>query len=148
MGINQTIKNNRIRKGLSEEELAQKIGLTLMEYHDIEAYPDEIKTVTHLKEVRLLCKALDINLLDLLGVGEKFRDEKDSIPRNQLIQRSRENLNLSREELADKIGFEKITVQEIENDESFLEQWSIELISNLARELYLPIERLLNKKSN
>lgn len=91
--------------------------------------------------VRQLCQILDINPFDLLGISKDnaYADQK----RNELIISQMKNLGISNEELADTMGFEVVTIEEMRTDPDFLETWTVDLIKELAGALQLPIQSLL-----
>ena len=144
--INEAIKTRRLTLGLSENEISQKCGLSIDEYTDIESYPDELETVTHIKEIRCLCKNLDFNIFSELGIHYET-DSNDYTQanknRHKLVRTKRKLLNLTEDELGNKIGFETPIIRKMESEPDFFETWSIELIRELAMQLDENIESFL-----
>lgn len=142
MKINETIKQARITCGLSDVELAGRLGITIYEYGDIESYDDELTSVVDLHVVRQLCQTLHIDPFELLEIPKD-----DSCPldkkRNELIISQMKSLGISNEELADTLGFEVVAIEEMRGDPDFLETWTFDLIKELAEALRLPIQSLL-----
>jgi transcriptional regulator with XRE-family HTH domain len=147
----QEIRSRREALGLSDVQVAEMVGLSIDEYWDVEQHAHEIFGVTDLGEVRRLCEVLGFDVFQLLGVTCAFCEQSAqahdwSLPRNQLIRRQRIALGLSEEELAEEIGFEKRTVQYLEEESEHLEGWSYELIEDLARVLRIPLQVLLGAR--
>jgi hypothetical protein len=65
------------------------------------------------------------------------------LPRNELISKRRAALGRTREQLGDRIGFETVATEEMEQDSDFLERWPVELIQQLAIALEIPVHALL-----
>ena len=141
MKINETIKQARIACGLNDRELADHLGITISEYMDIEFHEDELASVVDLHVVRQLCQILQLDAYDLLRIPEDncSTDQK----RNELIISQMNKLGISNEDLADRIGFEVVAVEEMQADPDFLEKWTYNLIKELAKVLELPIQCLL-----
>ena len=151
MKINEKIKKAREKLGLIDTDIVEKTDISIDEYCDIESYPDEIFTVTDLKELKQLCIVLGFDLFELFRLSPFFPFEKDDrnfefaykFPRHHLIKKRREELKLSEEELGALIGFEPIAIKNMEQDETFLESWTLELIVKLAKALRLPLDSLV-----
>jgi len=145
MKINEKIAQRRKEMGISEKELAEKTGLGIYYYGDVEAYEHEVMQILELSKFKLICQILDLEPLDLL---EGLREGSDEIlnyePRNMLINRKRIELGLSEEELGDKVGFYGRVIHEMEHDPDFLESWCLEDIIVLANILDIPKQVLLN----
>jgi DNA-binding XRE family transcriptional regulator len=150
--INEKITQKRENLGMSDTFVSSKIGITIDEYFDIEAYPDEIFTVTSLREVKSLLNLLSLDFFELSEIQCAFCAQKKPfleeyfLPRNELIKKKRLGKGMSPEELGDILGFYEITITNMEKDANFLEEWVIENIANLANELDIPIQILLGVK--
>jgi DNA-binding XRE family transcriptional regulator len=149
MEVHERIKRRRTELGIPEQEAAREVGITVDSYCDIEMHADEIRTVTHLGEVKRLCNLLGLAVPELFDLRCPFCDEGIGysedflLPRNELVRRRRESMGLSVYELADLLGFHEVAVQEMERNEDFLESWSIDLIHNLSKEISVPLQVLL-----
>ena len=151
MNINEKIIERREHLGLTDTDIVEKTNISIDEYYDIEAYPDEIFTVTNLRELKQLCIALDLDLFKLFKLSPFFPFKKEernleiahNFPRHHLIKKRREELKLSQEELGELIGFEPIAVTHMEQDETYLESWSLELVIILTKALKLPLDSLV-----
>ena len=150
--INEQIAQRREALGLSDTYVSSKIGITIDEYFDIELYPDEIFTVTNLREVKLLLNLLSLDFFELFEIECAFCDLKKPfisdylLPRNELIKKTRIAKKMSAEELGDRVGFYEIAITNMEKDKDFLEEWVIVNITNLANELDIPIQILVEIK--
>lgn len=146
------IRARREALGFSDYEVAQKSGLSIYEYGDLELRADEVISVAQIGDLRRVCKTLGINLFTLFGLqpqlseGASADPSDDALPRNALLAKRRHDLNLSESELGDMIGFETSAISDMEAKEGFLETWSFELVGRLASALNIPIEVLLTKK--
>jgi hypothetical protein len=76
--INEKIKTRRLELGLRDVELAQRTGLSIYQYGDLEDYPDYIFLVAPLYYVKKVCGVLRVNLLSLFGMHCAFCE--DHIP--------------------------------------------------------------------
>jgi transcriptional regulator with XRE-family HTH domain len=139
--INNAIKAQREKLGLTDIDVAKSAGLSIHEYADIEQYEDELKTVTHLCQVRRLCAVLEIDLYDLFNLDVVLSNE--GIPVPKLVREKRKLLDISKAELAEKIGFEELVIDQIENQDDFFEDWSFELIKEFALAIDEPVEALI-----
>lgn len=144
----QLIKARREALGLSDVQVSERTGLSVYEYGDIEQYADEVYSVTDLRQARVLCQVLGIDLFELFDLKCEFCGQAQlsanySLPRNEVIRKQRLALGISEEQLGDDIGFEARTVQYLEEDKDHLEGWSFELIEELAKLLMLPLQVLL-----
>jgi len=143
------IRAARDRLGLSMNDVAVKAGVGVPGYRDVEFYEDEAFSVVPLGDLRSICRILELDLFamfevaDLVDGSNRLGGDLVHLRRNELIQRRRTELGLTREQLGDLIGFETITVEQMEQESDFLEQWPLELIETLAVELSLPLRTLI-----
>ncbi len=149
MKPNELIRARREELGLKVAEVAATAALGGPAYRDIESYEDEAYKTVELRALRSICKVLGLNLLSMFGIECRLctGDGSDAgffrLPRNQLISQRRIALGLAREQLGDRIGFEMVAIEEMEEDPAYLEEWSVELIQQLATELRIPAQALL-----
>jgi hypothetical protein len=150
--INEKITQKRQNLGLSDTYVSSKIGITIDEYFDIETYPDEIFTVTILREVKSLLNLLTLDFFELFEIEcafcdlKKFFNSEYLLSRNELIKKKRLAKSISPKELGDRLGFYEVAIAKMEKDENFLEGWVIENIANLANELDIPFQILIGVK--
>ena len=133
--INNQIRNARERKGWTDVFTAEKVGLSIHEYDDVEAYEDEVRNVLSLATLRRLCAALDLDLYELFSISPT-----PPYPggRATLVKDRRQILGLSTEEVGDKVGFYGHVIEEMEQNEEFLESWCLDDILELAKVLGVP----------
>lgn len=152
MEANEKIIDRRKELGLSDVEIAQKAGLSIYEYGDIEQHADEIVAVTELHEVKKLLAVLKMDFLDTLEINCAFCSNTSqylseySLLRNELLRKQRESLGMSREALGESIGFFAAEIENLEKNPDHLEAWSMDYIRDLSKVLKLPLQVLLNVK--
>jgi transcriptional regulator with XRE-family HTH domain len=143
------IRIRREELGLKMSDVARSARIGIDAYRDIEWHEDEAFTTANLGTMRAICKFLRLDLFSLFDIdgdlsSEVGAERHASKPiRNIVISTKRIALGLTREELGDLVGFETIAIDQIEENPDFLEQWSIQLIENLASQLQLSISVLL-----
>jgi transcriptional regulator with XRE-family HTH domain len=147
--VNQRIKARREQLGLKQSEIAAKLGMSDSSYADIEQHADEIFTVTPVGKVRELCTILGLDPFELFELSNPnaHSPKITSLPqsgRAELIRERREELGLTAEQLADRVGYYAKSIEAIESgDIAHLDSWVIEEISDMASELKLPAAILL-----
>jgi len=143
MKIHEKLVRRRQQLGFSELEVAEKIGLNIYWYGDIEAYEHEVMGTLELCKFKLLCQILDLEPLELLGLSKRDDVEISSLPRNVLINRRRIELGFTEDSLGEQVGFYGSAIHEMEQDAEYLESWYLEDILTLANVLKLPVQILL-----
>lgn len=109
-------------------------------------------SVTKLSQVKRLCQTLGLNILKLFDIPcayceqDKTFEQDYLLPRNILIRKKRIELDLSEEELGDRIGFESEAIHDMEHAPDYLDEWSFDYIKELASVLGVPIQILLAVK--
>lgn len=149
MQLNELIKNRRLEIGLTDKEAAKLTGLSIHEYADVEDDPREATTVLRLKDLRIICSALGLNMSALLKHAGICNTEisalsVEHLPLNVLIRRRREAVGLSTEGLADKLGFHDQAILDMETDPDYLEGWPLDLICHLCTELRIPLSVIID----
>lgn len=151
MRIHALIKAKREALGFSDVDVAQKSGLSIYEYGDIEQHENELFNVTALHQVRRLARVLGLSIDDIMiaaHVGYEATAQQSAssdLPRNSVVGRARKSIGLSREQLAEALGYGTDAVDALETDPMFLENWSLDLIVTLAKTLRLQVRRLLEE---
>ncbi len=143
MLIGKYFKEKRIKKGLSESELASLIGPNFDESRiwDFESGDDNDIDGLSIREFKLYCKALDINSVEYADIpASNLRD----LPLSSLIRARREELGYSITDLADYIGYEQNVIQAIEEDRDDV-VIALNAIKQFALILGLPLRLLLDK---
>lgn len=148
--VNDKIKNRRLELGLKDLEVAYKSGLSIHQYNDLEDYPDYIFAAAPLYYVKKVCRALDIDLNNVFGISCVFCEDQQPYLeeyrswRCTLVKVKREKLGLSTEKLGDEVGFYGSEIELIEKYPAHLESWVIENILELAKQLEVPPQILLD----
>jgi transcriptional regulator with XRE-family HTH domain len=149
MKPNELIRARREELGLKVADVASKAALGGAAYRDIESYEDEAFTTVPLGTLRSITEVLGLDLLSMFGIECHLCSTADAdvelfrLPRNELTSKRRTALGLTREQLGNRIGFETVAIEEMEQDPDFLERWSVELIQQLAIALKIPMHVLL-----
>jgi transcriptional regulator with XRE-family HTH domain len=84
-GTAERIQVLRLKSGLTEQELASELGLTIHSYSDLEHHDEELESAVSIAQALKLAKLLHTDLLALLGETE--------IPVKMPIARVRSALN-------------------------------------------------------
>ena len=150
--INSIIEKRRRELGLRDIYVAEKIGLNIDSYCDIEWHEDEISEFPHLKEVKKLFLLLQLDFFEMVDLicpfcsKQKKYDLEYNFPRNELINKRRKDLNMTTAEFADKVGYYEIAILEMEEDPDFLEEWPISEILLLSDIISTPPQILFAVK--
>jgi ribosome-binding protein aMBF1 (putative translation factor) len=137
------IEQRRQELGIGIAELARRIGVSVNEYRDVEAYNDELTMVLPLKHLRPLAAILDLDLGLLLGAPAGGQKPIDT-PRHILLADARRSLGVSTTVMADDIGFEEVFVHSLEADDQALENYPFEVLKIVATYLKLDPADLLH----
>jgi transcriptional regulator with XRE-family HTH domain len=149
VSVNDTIRDTRLRLGLTKDEVAARVGLSRNEYLDLELHDHEAFDVVRLRNMKEIAEVLQLDVLDLFGFECAFCERPElaapglHLSRADVLRHSREAVGLSQDDLADRIGFETLVVAQMESDPEFLESWSVGLCTELASVLGVPPQVLL-----
>lgn len=145
MKINEKIQRQRKKLGLSLEEIAHHVNISVNALYDIESYPDEFITTITLNDAKKICDFLRLDILDLLEMKYPSCSDKNvellwknKLKRNELIKTKRISLGISKEKLGDKLGFYTESIDRLESDDNYLDSWPIDNIVALAKEIKVP----------
>jgi transcriptional regulator with XRE-family HTH domain len=133
-GVMQAIRDQRIRLGLRDITVAQRAGLSIHEYCDLEQHEDEFATAVSLAKLRQVCHVLALKLRTLLGLEAVTVAEGEF---SEMVRAARTARGLSHVELGDQIGFEEQTIASIESIPDFLETLPLVVVFDLERALGL-----------
>ena len=148
--VNEKIKLRREELKLSDIDVAHIARLSISAYGDIEDDPGEVQSLVALYEVKKICEVLRLPLLDLLSIpcafcGEGVPHHDDYwFSRSELVQKRRQALGMSVEELGDRVGFEDWEIENVEKYTAHLESWDIDHILELCAVLGIPGQVLLD----
>jgi transcriptional regulator with XRE-family HTH domain len=98
----------RKKVGLSQEEVAKRLGIGLPWYLDLEAYEDELSDNLSLAHLQVLSEILKVEPCTLL-LGEKCFKAKESVGFADLVQRLKikmSNDRLTEPQMSEKVGWE------------------------------------------
>lgn len=139
MAAAKMIRDRRLELGLSDVDVAGKLGLTVSELGDIELHDDVLETVVPLGTVRELCSLLNLPLQQVLkmSVDKASRFCVGRRP-GEVVMRRREQSGYSRLDLAEKVGFDEATIKSLETVPSFGNTLPIFLLKDIEAELELP----------
>lgn len=133
-GVAKKIRDARERCGLSLDEVARAAGLVPSMYWDLEAYDDELLSVLSANEARAVCKALKLDLRDVLGLGSVA----PNADRSRTIVEARLERNLSQEALGDAIGYYPSVIEGAERNPDGIDDLCLIAIFELEGVLGLP----------
>lgn len=148
--INKKIEARRLELEFSDVEVAHHARLSIYEYGDIEFHAHEVFLVAPLYHVKRLCVVLKMDFFTLFEMPCVFCETGVAhlddywLRRDSLVRKKREALALSTEELGDKVGFYGTEIELIETYTAHLESWVIENILELAAQLQIPSQVLLD----
>lgn len=152
MDANKRIQARRLELGLSENQIAESLGMSLDSYCDIEWHADEVRRAVELHRIKKLSTTLGLQTFELLAIQCPFCSHEVAyldeyrLPRNELIRVSRQNAGFSQQELGDRSDFHDYAIEGMERDPNYLERSSIESVTDLATALNLPLQTLLGIK--
>jgi DNA-binding Xre family transcriptional regulator len=140
MLIGAYLKQKRIAKGMSDVELSKITGISTNNIFDLEEYENEIDMYA-MNRIKALCDALSIKMSDIF---EQLTDDYKDLSSSEIVMRRRSEMGISVKELSDRIGYEEIVIEVIENNGD-LQQVCLDAFKNIACQLDLPLSFLLNK---
>ena len=152
MDINKVIGSRRKELGLSEQQVADSIGVNLSSYLDIEWHEYELRKAVWLGKIKLLSQTLGLEMFELLSMECAFCDgstaylEEYRLPRHELIKVLREKEGLSQYELAERSDYYEKGIQAMEHDSEELERAFVEDVQDLVAPLKVPLQILLGVK--
>jgi transcriptional regulator with XRE-family HTH domain len=143
MVLGTYFKQKRLAKGLNYSELAKLISGDFQPslFWDFEDGDDNDIDGFTIAEFKRYCEVLDISPVDFADI---LVSDIKHLPLPLLIKSRREEKGYSVEQLADKIGFEAIVIQAIEEN-----SYDTEVVLNVLREaamvLDIPFRLILEK---
>lgn len=139
MSISKIIRDKRLELGLSDVEVAEKLGLTPSALGDLELHDDELETAISLGTVRRLCNLLGLSLRQILNipVSDATLLSEEQWP-GEVLKLRREQSGQSQLDLAERVGFDEATIRSLETVPSFGNTLPIFLLKDIEVELELP----------
>ena len=143
MLIGKYFKKKRIELGLDPTQLAQIISpsMTTMWLFDFEVGDDDELDGFTIPEFKNICGALDIDPSEVPNIAVS---DLLNLSLPDLIKTRREEKRYSIEDLAKRIGFESIVIENLENNEN-LNDVVINVLKGISKELNIPLELMFEK---
>ena len=137
--IGAIVRLAREKRGLTEDFCAQQCGLTRMEYYDLEAYDDEFFDNISMGTARRISLLLGLDLVGLVAkhveaniADRSYVDDARFFSRDALVREGRLKKTMTQADLADAIGFETMTIQELEHSPDYIECLPIRVVVDVA----------------
>lgn len=127
---NDVIRVRREELGLTDVEVAQRSGLSIYEYGDVEDDETELYMVLPLKKIKSLCQTLGIDMLSLYRIG---KCDREITPRLLLNRRQEKGITIR--ELSDQVGISEEMLVKAEYDPSSIGEWVMDSVLALAQAL-------------
>ena len=128
------IRAARLRAGLDERTMAERVGINLPSYFDLESYDDEIFTCLTLEEVTRLARALGITVRSLIAsdpVGSP-----GAISMRDLVERVRQRVadqGITADALFERVGWDISPA--LDDPESAWRDWNIDCLRDVCAEI-------------
>jgi transcriptional regulator with XRE-family HTH domain len=130
--VAKRIVEARERAGASGIDLAQKLGISLAAYDDLEAYDHEAYMCVSLDQLRSLARLLKVSLRALLSQGEASLDNGDLSP-SELVRRIQNYLHmhsLSIGQFEKQVGCAISPV--MENPDALWQTWNVDALHDVC----------------
>jgi len=112
--IAKIIKQKRIALGLTEMEVAKYANMNIYAYGDVESYDYEFLTQLSFIEAYKICRILHLSIFELMDISiEATAPSAKGEGFPALLEIQMDKLNVSANDLADKIGYEHSYISEI-----------------------------------
>jgi cytoskeletal protein RodZ len=141
MRIGEYFRAKRVEKGLTQEQVAALIreDFQVSLLWDFEDSDDDDIDGWPLTDYKRYCNALGI---DPGGYADIAISDMSSLSVAALIKMRREEKQLTREMLADSIGYYPAVIEAIEDEKKY-PTVSLDVFKGIARELDIPLRHLL-----
>jgi transcriptional regulator with XRE-family HTH domain len=131
--IAQRLKAARQRAGLTEEEVAQRAGLSLPSYWDLEAHDDEAFMCLSIRELLSLARVLAVSPRDVLA-DEGVHSRAGLIPIAAVAERIQAFLTTNGEtagEFGNRVGWDVGSV--LESPARAFDEWNLDCLQDVCR---------------
>ncbi len=145
-GPAKIIQDKRERLGIKEEDISRAIGVPLDTYWDIEHHDDEILEHVPLWAIKKLVNALNLDLLELLGIPNEFSPGLET-DRGLLIERRRLQMGISIPDLSQASNIEAGFFEGVAANAGLLDSLHLPEILGLAKSLEIPPGLLLKAET-
>ncbi|MDR3385592.1 MAG: helix-turn-helix transcriptional regulator [Rudaea sp.] len=143
--IAKAIKEKRVNLGLTDTHVADYLALPIEWYGDVEQHEEEFETTLPSGTAVRLCEKLGLNMLDLLAIRPGEFTGSKSLGASDVIEHARCAKNISQNELAEHIGFDIKTVEQLESDPRFIGTLPLRVLFDIEACLNLPKGALVSK---
>jgi hypothetical protein len=135
------MRQQRHALAISEDDIATILSMSDAELYDLEAYPDEWRTVVPLFKIKVLAGLLKIDMRQVVSPTTNTL-ELQSL--DAFIRARRTQLGLSPAEFADKTGFYPVFCDIVEGHALGLELWPAEVAVLVADALQISSEEFVD----
>ena len=136
MSINSTIRQRRLDLGLSEQDVAQSLDMSVSSYCDLEAYQDEWLDVS-LGQLRKLSQVLRFDIFT--SIDSQPAPSTPPERRAGLLTDALRAAGTSASEISDQINVQESNVEEALTQDHALEGWPMSFVIALCEKLRLPL---------
>jgi hypothetical protein len=139
------IRSARVRVGLDERAMAERLGIGLPAYCDLERFDDELATCLSLDQVRRLAQVLRLSIAALIAADADATASGPAMSMTELIDRIRQRLvqeGLNVEAFSDRVGWD-ITAA-MTNPDSAWRDWNIDCLRDVCAEMEIDSLRVLS----
>jgi len=140
MGTAKIIRERRLELGLSDVDVAKKLGMNIYTFCDIEQHDDELETCVSLETARRLCNLLGLRLQQVFNISSVDETSHlfDGKRPGELVTQRRKQNGYSVSDLAERVGFDEKTIESLETIPSFGNSLPVFLLKDIESELGLP----------
>jgi transcriptional regulator with XRE-family HTH domain len=141
MKANARIRQSRQDRGLSENQVADLLGISISSYCDVEAYEDEWLDLP-LEKIRTLSSSLGLDIHQFLEPTVSG-DASGRKAHRALIADALRTSGKSVAELSDEINVKESVLNEVLSDAHALEQWLMSFVLSLCQKLGIPLRAIV-----
>jgi hypothetical protein len=131
--------------GLDERTIAERLGMSLPAYCDLERFDDELVTCLSLDQVRRLAQVLRLSIPALLGHDADAAGSSSPMSMVEVIDRVRQRLvqaGISVEGFSDRVGWDVTAA--LNDPDSAWHDWNIDCLRDLCAEMGIDSLRVLS----
>ena len=141
MNPSERLQAARLKRGLSREDVAARLGLSKDFYWDLEAYPEELLGNVSLAHLQILSGIVRVSPLELITGSNDLGAEPVGFGRVvELLQRYRSSTGMSIDELSNDVGWE---LREALIDENELWNFCVDGLKDVCDRIDLDWRRAL-----
>jgi hypothetical protein len=141
---NEVLVAKRKLVGMTDTEIAERIGLNLSWYMDVELHSDDILDHVDFLFVLKAFRILELNPVatfkNYILDQEDFIDLPTNVNLNEFIQARRIALGISRESISSEIGFYEVAIDQMESELFGLLGYPFDVMQNTTQILKISLE--------